>query len=172
MATRDDDRAVVGRDNRLQPDPELREGKAGAAKIALTTLGAIAIVVLVLYGLNRHKPEAGETTSAPASQTAATPAPSPNAPPAAASNVKPAQRPNNLADQPAGDARGKQAAQPSPQQQASQPAAEAPSGNQPGQPASDSARTNVGNENTGSAAPTERRPAPSSESNQAGGQKK
>lgn len=160
MAVQHDERNVVAEDNRLQPDPELREGKASAGKIALTVLGAIAIMVLVVYGLTHKQADPGGAVAPASSQTAATPVPSANAPPAGPSNASSASRPNNLADQPSAGT-GKQAAQPRPnQQQAGQPADQVGAGSQPGQPAGDSARANKGNETTGSAAPTERPPAP------------
>src|SRR5215216_3027251 len=58
-------------DARLQADPGLQTstGRANPAQIVLTAIGAIAIVVLVLYGLNHQRDESPSAASAPASQT-------------------------------------------------------------------------------------------------------
>lgn len=72
-------------DARLQADPELQvsEGRAKPAQIVLTAIGALAIIVLVLYGLNHQRDETERTTaSAPATETTGA------APPAGAQDVK------------------------------------------------------------------------------------
>src|SRR5262245_26566171 len=61
-------------DARLQPDPELQMSggtRASTAQIVLTAVGAIAVIVLVLFGLNNQRDEAAQnpTASAPSTQT-------------------------------------------------------------------------------------------------------
>jgi cytoskeletal protein RodZ len=61
-------------DARLQPDPELQMSggtRASTAQIVLTAIGAIAVITLVLFGLNNQRDEAAQnpTASAPSTQT-------------------------------------------------------------------------------------------------------
>ena len=61
-------------DAQLQPDPELQMSggtRANTAQIVLTAVGAIAVIVLVLFGLNHQRDEAPQnpTASAPGTQT-------------------------------------------------------------------------------------------------------
>ncbi|MBV9557458.1 MAG: hypothetical protein JO254_10290 [Pseudolabrys sp.] len=57
------------RDNRLQPDPELGEGPAGAGRIAMTLVAGAFLVAIVLYGLNTQRNETAQES--PAAATAA-----------------------------------------------------------------------------------------------------
>ena len=43
-------------DNELQADPELAEGSAGGGRIALFAIAVLAILGVVLYGLNSTSP--------------------------------------------------------------------------------------------------------------------
>ena len=82
---------------RLQADPELQvnEGRAKPAQIVLTAIGALAIIVLVLYGLNHQRDETqGTTASAPATETTGA------APPAGAQGAKQQAQQPAPADQP------------------------------------------------------------------------
>jgi hypothetical protein len=85
----------VAEDQRWQVDPELKEGNASPGSVAMTLLGSLGVIVLVLYGINHSSDHSGA-----ASTTAAAP-PSPAAPPATAQNEKSA-RPltSNIGDQP------------------------------------------------------------------------
>src|SRR3569623_481195 len=56
-------------DNELQADPELVEGPAGSGRIALFAIAALAILGVVLYGLNSTTPT--DTATNPPSQTTA-----------------------------------------------------------------------------------------------------
>jgi hypothetical protein len=51
----------------LNPDPQLSlsSGRASVLQIALTALGSIFIVALMIYGLNRPMNERGQIASAP-----------------------------------------------------------------------------------------------------------
>src|SRR5262249_11717363 len=100
-------------DARLQADPEVREGRATLAQIVLTVIGAIAIVVLVFYGLNHQRDETERTATAPATQTTGA------APPA---GQQQANQQQGSQGQPGGGQAGQQG------QQGGQP------GQQPGQP--------------------------------------
>ena len=62
---------------RVQPDPMLEEHHAGPFRIAVTALGATAIVVLALYGMSRA-PEQQQMAAAPPASSET--APAPNAP--------------------------------------------------------------------------------------------
>jgi hypothetical protein len=67
-------------DNEIQPDPELSEGPAGSAKVALFALAIAVVLGAVFYGLNNSSINQAGTT--PATQTAQTqPANPPAAPP-------------------------------------------------------------------------------------------
>src|ERR1700758_985785 len=66
--------------NEIQPDPELTEGPASNAKVALFALAIAVVLGAVFYGLNNSSINQAGTT--PASQTAQTqPANPPAAPP-------------------------------------------------------------------------------------------
>ncbi|WP_053083916.1 hypothetical protein, partial [Afipia felis] len=56
-------------DNELQADPELAEGSAGGGRIALFAIAVLAILGVVLYGLNSTSPT--DTASNPPAQTSA-----------------------------------------------------------------------------------------------------
>jgi hypothetical protein len=65
-------------DNELQPDPELAEGPANGAKIAMFAVAIAVVLGAVFYGLNNSSVNQAGTT--PPSQTAQT-QPNPAAPP-------------------------------------------------------------------------------------------
>jgi hypothetical protein len=65
-------------DNELQPDPELAEGPANGAKIAMFAIAIAVVLGAVFYGLNNSSVNQAGTT--PPSQTAQT-QPNPAAPP-------------------------------------------------------------------------------------------
>jgi hypothetical protein len=67
-------------DNEIQPDPELTEGPASNAKVAMFALAIAVVLGAVFYGLNNSSINQAGTT--PATQTAQTqPANPPAAPP-------------------------------------------------------------------------------------------
>jgi len=80
----------------VQPDPMLRETRAGWLRTAVTLLGGAMVVILVLYGMTRpanepqlaSAPEATETapSGGPAATNAGAQAPAANAP---AQNAQP-----------------------------------------------------------------------------------
>ena len=65
-------------DNEIQPDPELAEGPASGAKIAMFAVAIALVMGALFYGLNNSSVNQAGTT--PASQTAQT---QPSTPPAA-----------------------------------------------------------------------------------------
>ena len=66
-------------DNELQPDPELSEGPASGAKVAMFAIAIAIVLGAVFYGLNNSSVNQAGTT--PASQTAQTQPANPAAPP-------------------------------------------------------------------------------------------
>jgi hypothetical protein len=66
-------------DNELQPDPELTEGPASGAKIAMFAIAIAVVLGAVFYGLNNTTINQAGTT--PPSQTAQTQTANPAAPP-------------------------------------------------------------------------------------------
>jgi hypothetical protein len=66
-------------DNELQPDPELAEGPASGAKIAMFAIAIAVVLGAVFYGLNNTTINQAGTT--PPSQTAQTQTANPAAPP-------------------------------------------------------------------------------------------
>ena len=66
-------------DNELQPDPELAEGPASGAKIAMFAVAIAVVLGAVFYGLNNTS--VNQATTSPASQTAQTQPANPAAPP-------------------------------------------------------------------------------------------
>lgn len=101
--------SAVAEDQRLQADPELQEGRAAPASVAVTLLASFGVIVMVLYGIN-HRSDHAATGGDGASATAA--APPAVAPPASASNDA-AARPltSNIADQPPAAKRSPEGAQ-------------------------------------------------------------
>jgi hypothetical protein len=115
-----------------QPDPMLRETRAGWLRTAVTLLGGAAVVILVLYGITRpanepqlaSAPEATETApSGGAAANAGAQAPAANAPAqnaqpnpqqptttgqgsAQQNSTKPSDQPQNAAGQPGPPAAG------------------------------------------------------------------
>src|SRR6478735_11892542 len=83
----DDDIARQARlnslDNEIRPDPELAEGSAGGAKIAMFAVAIALVMGALFYGLNNTSVNQAGTT--PASQTAQT---QPSTPPAAPSGMR------------------------------------------------------------------------------------
>ena len=66
-------------DNELQPDPELSEGSASGAKVAMFAIAIAIVLGAVFYGLNNSSVNQAGTT--PTSQTAQTQPANPAAPP-------------------------------------------------------------------------------------------
>lgn len=66
-------------DNEMQPDPELAEGPASGAKVAMFAVAIAVILGAVFYGLNNTTVKEAGTT--PPSQTAQTQPANPAAPP-------------------------------------------------------------------------------------------
>jgi hypothetical protein len=66
-------------DNELQPDPELAEGPASGAKIAMFAIAIAVVLGAVFYGLNNTTINQAGTT--PPSQTAQTQPANPASPP-------------------------------------------------------------------------------------------
>ncbi|HKS18245.1 MAG TPA: hypothetical protein VJS63_03430 [Bradyrhizobium sp.] len=66
-------------DNELQPDPELAEGPASSAKVAMFAIAIALVLGAVFYGLNNTTINQAGTT--PPSQTAQTQPANPAAPP-------------------------------------------------------------------------------------------
>jgi hypothetical protein len=76
-----DGRSPAEFDNELQVDPELAEGPASNARIALFALGVAIVLGAVFYGLNHSSMQQASTSPAPAnSQNTASTSP-PAAPP-------------------------------------------------------------------------------------------
>jgi len=79
----DDDIARQARlnslDNEIQPDPELGEGPASGAKIAMFAVAIALVMGPLFYGLNNSSVKEAGTT--PSSQTAQTQPANPAAPP-------------------------------------------------------------------------------------------
>jgi len=66
-------------DNEMQPDPELAEGPASGAKIAMFAVAIALVMGALFYGLNNTSVKEAGTT--PSSQTAQTQPANPAAPP-------------------------------------------------------------------------------------------
>ena len=66
-------------DNELQPDPELAEGPASGAKVAMFAIAIALVLGAVFYGLNNSTINQAGTT--PPAQTAQTQSANPAAPP-------------------------------------------------------------------------------------------
>jgi hypothetical protein len=66
----------VTQDNTFQPDPELRlsEGRATKTQIVITSIAALVILFVVMYGLNDQRPETAQSPTE-TSQTASTATP-------------------------------------------------------------------------------------------------
>jgi hypothetical protein len=77
-------------DNQLQPDPELAEGPAGGGRIALFAIAVIAILGVVLYGLNSSTPT-NTAANPPAQSTANSSSNTPNAMSPSNPNTNPGQ---------------------------------------------------------------------------------
>ena len=69
-------------DNELQPDPELAEGPAGGAKIAMFALAIAVVLGAVFYGLNNSSINKAGTSSSTAQNSSQT------SPPAAPSGMR------------------------------------------------------------------------------------
>jgi hypothetical protein len=78
----DDTRSPAQIDDGLQVDPELAEGPASSARIALFAVGIAVVLGLVFYGLNNSSTnqQNAATTPAPTAQNSASTSP-PAAPP-------------------------------------------------------------------------------------------
>jgi len=79
----DDTRSPAQLDSDLQVDPELAEGPASSARIALFALGIAVVLGLVFYGLNNSSTnqQNAATTPAPATAQNSTSTSPPAAPP-------------------------------------------------------------------------------------------
>jgi hypothetical protein len=74
----DDLRDPARLDNRLQPDPELAEGRASGGRIAIFAVGIAVVLGAVFYGLNNSSVEhAGTTPVAATAQNNTQPPPAP-----------------------------------------------------------------------------------------------
>jgi hypothetical protein len=74
----DDLRDPTRVDTRLQPDPELAEGRASGGKIAIFAVGIAVVLGAVFYGLNNSSVEqAGTTPVAATAQDNTQPPPAP-----------------------------------------------------------------------------------------------
>jgi preprotein translocase subunit SecF len=150
-------------DTRLQPDPSLQlsTGRANAAQIISTAIGVIAIIFLVLYGINNQRDETErETASAPAAQTTGA------APPATQQESSKQQASQGAAQQ-GGQGNQQQGNQPGQQRQGSNQGDRA---NQaPGQAQSNQGPGAAGPRNTTGAAPSPPAGAPESAQSSAGG---
>ena len=79
-------------DNEIQPDPELAEGPASGAKIAMFAVAIALVMGALFYGLNNSSVNQAGTT--PASQTAQT---QPSTPPAAPPGMRDVTPRSNMA---------------------------------------------------------------------------
>jgi len=75
----DEARRAARLDNELQPDPELAEGPASGAKIAMFALAIALVLGAVFYGLNNSSVHQAGTSST--AQNAPAPSSSPATPP-------------------------------------------------------------------------------------------
>ncbi len=65
-------------DNEIQPDPELAEGPASGAKVAMFALAIAVVLGAVFYGLNNSSiNQAGTTPPTQTAQTQGRPTPQP-----------------------------------------------------------------------------------------------
>ncbi|CCD92890.1 conserved hypothetical protein [Bradyrhizobium sp. ORS 375] len=67
-------------DSRLQPDPELTEGRASGGRIAAYAVGIAILLGAVFYGLNNMSMHDNQASTTPTSQTASK-QPAPNSSP-------------------------------------------------------------------------------------------
>lgn len=100
-------------DNELQADPELAEGSAGGGRIALFAIAVIAILGVVLYGLNSTSPT-DTASNTPAQTTSSNTTPG---------KMSPTTNPNTNPGQTTGSAPAPQATPPAPAPQTAPPAA-------------------------------------------------
>jgi len=100
----DDELRRSGLETELQPDPELAEGPASGAKIAMFALAIAVILGAVFYGLNNSSINHAGTspTAQNSSQTSPTAAPRPNANPGTTTAAAPAQPQSPPSSTPAG----------------------------------------------------------------------
>lgn len=73
----DDTRSPAQFDNDLQLDPELAEGPAGNAKMALFAVGIAVVLGAVFYGLNHSSINQASTVPTPATAENSSPPPAP-----------------------------------------------------------------------------------------------
>jgi len=100
-------------DNELQPDPELAEGPAGGGRMALFAIAVIAILGVVLYGLNSSPTDTASNTPAQTTASGTT----------APGKMSPTTNPNANPGQTTGAAPAPQATPPAPAPQTAPPAA-------------------------------------------------
>jgi hypothetical protein len=94
-------------DNELQADPELAEGSAGGGRIALFAIAVIAILGVVLYGLNSTPTDTASNTPAQTTSSGAAPGKmSPNSNPGQTTGSAPAPKAAPPAANPAAPAGG------------------------------------------------------------------
>jgi hypothetical protein len=73
----DDLRDPTRLDNRLQPDPELAEGRAGGGRIAIFAVGIAVVLGAVFYGLNGSSVQQAGTAPVATAQDNTQPPPAP-----------------------------------------------------------------------------------------------
>jgi hypothetical protein len=88
----DDRRSPAEFDNEMQPDPELSEGPASNARIAMIALGIAIVLGAVFYGLNRSSVQQASTAPTPTAQNTA-----PTSPPATPPGMRDVTPRNNSA---------------------------------------------------------------------------
>jgi len=97
-------RSPVDMDNELQADPEMADGPAGNARIALFTVGIAIVLGVVFYALNNTSmQQQASTVPTPAnsqSSSSSIPpaAPRPNSQPGTTTGAAPAQNPPSSPD--------------------------------------------------------------------------
>jgi hypothetical protein len=74
----DDLRDPTRLDNRLQPDPELAEGRAGGGRIAIFAVGIAVVLGAVFYGLNGSSVQQAGTAPVATAQDNTQPPPAPS----------------------------------------------------------------------------------------------
>ena len=91
--TDDDIHRQTRLENELQPDPELAEGPASGAKVAMFALAVAIIFGAVFYGLNNTSTKQGGTSSTAQNtpQTSSPAAPRANTSPGTTTGTAPAQ---------------------------------------------------------------------------------
>jgi uncharacterized protein HemX len=91
--TDDDVRRQAHRENELPPDPELAEGSAGGASVAMFAVAIAIILGAIFYGLNNTSTKQGGTSSTAQNspQTSSPATPRANTDPGMTTGTAPAQ---------------------------------------------------------------------------------